>query len=508
MSASSECGSESEQQPEQEYEMKVQALLSTTIGIPDVAWTIDAAQVECKINHKKLPMNVCSERRDKWNISKVFGFQEWSDRLNLPAALCDAAFAFVDDSSKRIYPFSLSFAFSKSEFFAADGSWRARQQDQGQQQQQQASEGGSKVTFIEKHITEDPRVLNIIIFNMYTDLFLDVDSLTDGKCDGSLLLSIPDQYDMVSRPNIQCDILEVYKLAFFLGMNKLMGKILKYCLMPPSIGCPYESMEMKLACLLARCNMSSPAGEDELFKHAAETYVRYTNGLPCLCRWPLVFSKAKWDGLMQTARHVAHHWFAHVVPLYVYLFFRGDCSAKIIVCWAGTLGLSEAAKKPLALHLEGVDMRTCLESNMLGTLCLERVTTIPHVRSLARNYKEIYQIDLADVMGPDRSWVLPWAHMIAACAQIQSTTQEKSLGCISPSWLGKVCQDAISRYGGGLETMLETEEEVELTCRNRTWIVDRMLLGPMNQDAGSDGELECCSSKDMVVLQVRPLCCE
>jgi hypothetical protein len=174
-----------------------------------------------------------------------------------------------------------------------------------------------------------------------------------------------------------------------------------------------------------------------------------------------------------------------------------------------------------------MDMRYCLESNELGLLCLERVTTVPHVRSLAKHYKQEHGIDLPEVMGKDLCWVLPWAHMLGACAQIHCVTLEKSIGSISPSWLKKVCEDVLARYDEafvfsnfyythtltrlfcryGRVDAGQVEEETNMMFAERRWMLDRMLLGPAttsgaHADAGSNINLECSSSKDLVVLQV------
>jgi hypothetical protein len=415
---------------------KVQALMPTMNKVQEVPWCIDAKHTECCFNHKKIPKNVCGDKRDKWNLLKVNGFMEWNDREKC-SALCDAGFSFVDGNgvaTGTTFLFSLSYAFSKSAVLGADGMWRSRQQ---------VDSATPKITCIEANITEDPRVVQMVIFYMYTELLLDVHTLTKGTCDGSILLDMANQYYIVSRPDIGCDLMEVYKLACFLDMKKLMSRMRKYCLMPSPGTCPFETMEMKLACVLARCDLSQ---DYELAKNAAETYVRYTKGLSCLCRWPLIYSQAKWDLLMKTARQVSHHWFAHVVPLYVYLYFPATAQPKDIVNWASTaLGLEDAMDQPLGCSVEGMDMRYCLESNEMGLLCLERVTTVPHVRSLAKYYRKEYGIDLAGIMGEERSWVLPWAHMLGACAQIHAVTLEKSIGSISPSWLQNVCIKVVER---------------------------------------------------------------
>lgn len=360
-------------------QVKMQALLPTTEDIPDIQWDTSDSRLDCKFNIKMLDQKISPDKRSKWSLAKVYGFKEWCDRITC-SAVADAKFVFVKDSDNQFrdeFPFSLSFAFSKSMFFGADARWRSAQKA--------SSEG---ITFIESNLTEDPRVLNLIVFNLYTDLLLDVHTLTHGSCDADTLLSLPNQFEMVSRPVIQCDLLEVYKVAHFLGMGKLLSKLAKYCLMPGSIACPCETLEMRLACLIARCQTCEDSGELELVKQAAKTYVKHTGGLACLVRWPLVYSREKWDILLSAGKDTAHHWFAHVVPLYVYIFFAPEArSVKDILSWASELGLAEAAKKPLGSHLTGVDMKHFLESTSLGTLCLERSTTIPHVRSLVRYYK-------------------------------------------------------------------------------------------------------------------------
>ena len=61
-------------------------------------------------------------------FQQLFGFlklsmlQEWVDRKSCEA-VCDGAFML--ESSEEEYPFALSFIFSKSNFFCAEGRWRS-----------------------------------------------------------------------------------------------------------------------------------------------------------------------------------------------------------------------------------------------------------------------------------------------------------------------------------------------------------------------------------------------
>ena len=457
------------------------------------AWTIDSSQVECLVNQScsKLPPNVSGEKRDKWTLSKLYNFREWADR-DTCSAVCDAAFAFrSDDSSQeptKLFKFSLSYIYSKADFFTAVGQWPPGQSNKPPMQ----------ITYVEDETTTDPRVLEIIIFWIYTDVLLDVHTLTNGSCKAEDLLALPDQYFLVTKPTIMADMLDVYKVAFMFGMNRLMKKIRKHCF-KPSMGCCFQATENKLACLLARCGTTDAEGD--VLLHIADSYVKFARGIPCLCRWPLMYSQKKWEILMEAGKSFSHHWFAHVVPLYIHIFMPSASCAEVIAL-ADKYNLDEAAKKSIAMHLQASDMRSSLEFNGLGTFCMERQTSIPHVRSLQRFYKVHYNIDLAEGMGPSKSWVLPWAHMLAACAQIHSTVQEEKLAEISPDWLGKVCMSVLDRYG----KTAENEQEEADVCVKRLWLVDRMVLGPLHDTSSvSAFDLAEYACRDMVVLQVSSL---
>lgn len=152
-------------------------------------------------------------------------------------------------------------------------------------------------------------------------------------------------------------------------------------------------------------------------------------------------------------------------------------------------------------------MRCYIESNDLGMLSLERVTSIPHVKSLQRSYYDQFKIDLVSAIGEEKSWILPWAHMLAACAQIQTVTREHHLASIFPKWLQTVCGSIISRYGSFSDSSVEDLEDV---CNKRGWLVDRMLLSSSSSDDASSSSSEDnggastdgSTSKDLVVLQV------
>lgn len=481
-------------------------LMPTLKHFEESTWTIEDGQVDCSINQRSniLPPNLSREKQEKWTLAKVNNFQEWADRNDCPN-VCDAAFAFLDLPELGEFPFSLSFLCSKSEFFQAQARWRS----------ESSSAQVNRITFIGPEITTDPRIVHMVLFWVYTDTFLDVHMLTNGTCNAATLLAMPGQHDVVAKPSTSVDLLELYKLAHFLGLKELKKKIKKYCF-KPSASCSFNQTEEKLACLMARCSTAGDSGEEEVVVHVAEAYVRFTRGLACLCRWPLLFNQKKWDILMKTGRKHAHHWFAHVVPLYTYIFMPG-ASASEVVTWAAGLGLQEAAETSLGQHIEvshtvysfpiqcmssfnvqpwqDCDMRNCLEFNELGVLSLERLTSIPHIKSLQRTYKERHGIDLANAFeASNRAWILPWAHMMAACSQIACVTREKGLSTIFPEWLQDVCMKIITRYS-------ECEdEEVFIKC---SWLVDRILLGPMNNNQGADAvDLSCCSSRDLVILQV------
>ena len=109
--------------------------------------------------------------------------------------------------------------------------------------------------------------------------------------------------------------------------------------------------------------------------------------------------------------------------------------------------------------------------------------------------QEFYNIDLVNAIEQEEaglSWILPWAHMMGACAQIQSATLEESLAKISPTWLGHLCQSNIRRY------LDQHTPDIDITCRKETWMVDRMLLEPLDKDSAD----ALATSKDTVVLQV------
>jgi hypothetical protein len=147
--------------------------------------------------------------------------------------------------------------------------------------------------------------------------------------------------------------------------------------------------------------------------------------------------------------------------------------------WVHGLGLVNACDKTLSSTLTSCDMRCCLEHDGLGVLCVERVNTIPHVRSLQKFYLDRYNINLAESLGVEKSWILPWAHMLAASAQICIAGNERKIGMVYPFWLKDACQQIVQRYGGVVSL------EVLDICRKREWMVDRMLLSgnPRHEDA-------------------------
>ena len=65
----------------------------------------------------------------------------------------------------------------------------------------------------------------------------------------------------------------------------------------------------------------------------------------------------KWDTLMKAGKSVAHHWFAHVVPLYVMLFMH-DASEVDILKWAKGLGIDNALLqgRSMGAHIQGMPL--------------------------------------------------------------------------------------------------------------------------------------------------------
>lgn len=147
-----------------------------------------------------------------------------------------------------------------------------------------------------------------------------------------------------------------------------------------------------------------------------------------------------------------------------------------------------------------MDSRSNIIAHHLGLLCLERTTSIPHVRSLYHGYKDMYGIDLADAMrASNKEWVLPWAHMLGACAQINAVTKEDRLKSLSPGWLSQVCMSILRRYGT-VEVITEEAAWEDVVSKN-AWLADRMLLSPLslqNQEEQDEAKM----SRDIVALQV------
>lgn len=182
-----------------------------------------------------------------------------------------------------------------------------------------------------------------------------------------------------------------------------------------------------------------------------------------------MYRKERWDLLMKYCKKFSHHWFAHVVPLYADMFLdlSDDKDAEAVINMVETLGLREAAKTSMGQHLrnssidassilctasqeqdrKAYGIKTALEADKLGVLCTTMHTTVPMVRSLQKALMMMHGINLAKEMGSKNAWVLPWAHMMACCAQILCVHREGNFMDLGLDWLGKACNDIMERYG-------------------------------------------------------------
>jgi hypothetical protein len=139
--------------------------------------------------------------------------------------------------------------------------------------------------------------------------------------------------------------------------------------------------------------------------------------------------------MMNEAQDVCHHWIAHILPLYVLLFSSSPSSlvstaGQLIVRVRNTMpSLRLAEEKPVNVHLQGSDIRSCGFSNDLGVLYLVTGTCVPYVKSLHGEYMERHGINLTAALqklqekklpegnrlGP---WILHWTRLMAACVQL------------------------------------------------------------------------------------------
>lgn len=318
-------------------------LAATLDGFEKSVWMLEPRQVDCTFNQavRDIPRNHPGQERDEFNIRNVQGFLEWADRQSCQA-VCDGSLVLDCEGEDGGVLFSISFLYSKSVFFRKEGEWRMRRDQELRPQ--------VFVTHVDRSITTDRKVLEVVIFWAYTGLLLDISTLTDGTCCPDKLSSLPNQHAMVWNPAGEVDLYEVFKLASHLEIQGLTKSLVQHCF-KPSPSCSFGLMEHRLAGLLARCEIDDEAGEGELFDKVAETYVAFTGGLACLCHWPLFYSEKKWSMLMAAGKKVAHHWFAHVVPLYVHMFLDDSLKAKAIVEWSSGLGLMEAAEQSVGLSV-------------------------------------------------------------------------------------------------------------------------------------------------------------
>lgn len=254
------------------------------------------------------------------------------------------------------------------------------------------------------------------------------DLLVQRRPDAACLVFTGENCSAFTFNNLQ----ELYRLAAYLRMHQLTKKMREYCLYGTSPTAPYSYTERMLACIILRCARQAVGGEEELLPAAILAYVRMNKGLPCLCRWPLMYDKDVWDRMMDAAGEVCHHWLAHVLPLYAIRFPGEVGNITKFILKVKSLQLPEAAAKTVGTCLKDSDLRSCVSSNELGVLAILPGTCVPHVRSLQGTYKKRFGIDLAAALrkyaacglGPaDRvgAWILPWTHMLAACVQLQCT---------------------------------------------------------------------------------------
>lgn len=125
-------------------------------------WTISRAKRQvCRIN-----CHACSSSPVGWDPRSLSGVMHWEERVS--SCFADVAFAFEQQPAER-FPFMLAMAYPHSALLKTMVSVNAKM----------GAERDSTL-FISSSITQDPRVMDCLIFFIYTGLLVDVNTLTKG----------------------------------------------------------------------------------------------------------------------------------------------------------------------------------------------------------------------------------------------------------------------------------------------------------------------------------------
>ncbi len=129
------------------------------------------------------------------------------------------------------------------------------------------------------------RVVKSMILFAYTNM---VDDVSDRDEEALTV-------DSFVAPRFSFDIMELYMLADYFGMQDLMENMQNHffhveSLFTPHASCPsnIHMSEENVARMMIKCEgMRSPT----LLQSLATTYAEGTAGLSCLCRWPTKYSR-------------------------------------------------------------------------------------------------------------------------------------------------------------------------------------------------------------------------
>jgi len=122
-----------------------------------------------------------------------------------------------------------------------------------------------------------------MILFVYTNMVDDVSEKDETTLD----------VDSFANPQFSFDIMELYMLADYFGIQDLMEHMQTHffhveCLFSHVSFSNLQESEEKVARIMIKCeNMRSPA----LLQSLATTYAEGTGGLACLCRWPTKYSR-------------------------------------------------------------------------------------------------------------------------------------------------------------------------------------------------------------------------
>jgi hypothetical protein len=219
------------------------------------------------------------------------------------------------------------------------------------------------------------RVLQCFLLFLYTKMVYDI---------GDIDLKDVTQQQLL-QPVFTFDLIELFRLADFFRTMELLEVLCHNFFSPAVMFSPtckdMLQQERAMASIIATLSHTETP---ELLHKLAETYIKGTGGLSCLCKWPTMFPRSTWDIMMKAGKGNSMFWAAHVLPLYVVRFDLGEQDAMRLLVDLNLAEWVQGTKSNVTVKdmTAKINRLFMCDRSVPGQICLHASTDVPDQRYL------------------------------------------------------------------------------------------------------------------------------